>query len=150
MPATTIGNTKHHQSNKTQKTPIKRKRETPDTAETETEKPRTEDAIKENTKSPTNQEKRTAQEKELTTRENRKQEQKLTYGKERKALITMENGPRTMNIAILNPESMKEEQMQRYIVKDMTRFKIHISAIQETHITQYRDYLLGNYRIITA
>ena len=62
----------------------------------------------------------------------------------------MENGLRAMNIASLNPDSTAEAQMQRDIIKDITRNKIHIAAIQETHITQDRDYLLDNYRIITA
>ena len=62
----------------------------------------------------------------------------------------MANGLRTMDIARLNPCSMKAEQMQRDIIKDLTRNKIHIAGIQETHITQDRDNLLDNYRIITT
>ena len=73
-----------------------------------------------------------------------------TYDKERMALINMKHGLRTTNIASLNPDSTKEEQMQRDIIKDLTRNKIHIAAIQETHIDQDRDYLIDNYRIITA
>ena len=65
-------------------------------------------------------------------------------------MINMKNGLRTMNIASLNPDSKKEAQMRRDIIKNITRNKIHIAAIQETHITQDRDYLLDNYRIITA
>ena len=62
----------------------------------------------------------------------------------------MENGIRPMNISSLNPDSMKEDQMQRGIIKDLTRIKIHIAAIRETHITQDRYYIMGNYRVITA
>ena len=62
----------------------------------------------------------------------------------------MKNGLRAMYIASLNPGSMKEEQTQRDIIKDITRSKIHIAAIRETNISQDRDYLLDNYRIITA
>ena len=62
----------------------------------------------------------------------------------------MENGLRTMNVASLNPDSMKEERMQRDIIKDLARNKIHIAEIQETHITQYSGYLLDNYMINTA
>ena len=62
----------------------------------------------------------------------------------------MENWLRAMNIAILNPDSLKEEQMQRDIIKDLTRNKIHIADIRETHIIQDSDYLLDNYRIVTT
>ena len=62
----------------------------------------------------------------------------------------MENGIRKMDISSIIPGSMKEEQMQRDITKDITRNKIHTSAIQETHIIHDRGYLLDNYRIITA
>ena len=62
----------------------------------------------------------------------------------------MENGLRTMNISSLNPDWMKAEQMQRDITKDLTRDKIHIAEIQETHNTQERDYLVDNYRLTTA
>ena len=62
----------------------------------------------------------------------------------------MENGLRTMNIASLSPDSIKEELTQRDIIKDLTRNEIHIAGIQETHIIQGRDYLLDNYRIIPA
>ena len=55
-----------------------------------------------------------------------------------------------MNIASLNPDSAKSEQMQRDIIKNLTRNKIHIASIQETHIIQDRDYLSDNYRIIAS
>ena len=61
-----------------------------------------------------------------------------------------ENGLRTMNIASLNPDSMKEGEMQLDIIIGIARNKIHIAAIRETHITQDGDYLLDNYRIITT
>ena len=60
------------------------------------------------------------------------------------------NGLRAMNISSLSPESMEEEQLKRGIIKNMIRRKIHIASIQETHITKDRDYLMGNYRVITA
>ena len=62
-----------------------------------------------------------------------------TYDKERETLIKMENGIRSMNNASLNPDSMGEEEMKRGIVKNLTRNKIHIAAIQETHIIQDKD-----------
>ena len=62
----------------------------------------------------------------------------------------MENGLRTLNIASLNPDPMRGKEMQREIVKGITKNKIQIAAIQETHITQDMNYMVGNYRIITA
>ena len=56
---------------------------------------------------------------------------------------------RALNIASINPDSTKEEQTQRDIIKNLARHRIHIAAIQETHITQARDYLLYNYRVVT-
>ena len=66
------------------------------------------------------------------------------------ALIKMGNGIRTMNMSSINPDSVKEEQTQRDIIKNLTRRKIHIAAIQETHIAHDRDYIMGNYRVVTA
>ena len=68
----------------------------------------------------------------------------------RKTLLVAEYGLRTPNIACLNPDSMKEEKMQRCIIKSLARNKMHIAAGQETHITQDRNYAMSNYRIITA
>ena len=83
--------------------------------------------------------------KRTTNKENQK---RLTYNKERKAMFKMGNWHRTMDIASLNPDSMKEEQMQSDIIKNLARSKIHISAIQETHIIHDRDHLIDNYRIV--
>ena len=55
-----------------------------------------------------------------------------------------------MNISILSPNSMKEEQMRRDIIKNLARNKIHIASIRETHIAQDGAYLLYNYRAIAA
>ena len=43
---------------------------------------------------------------------------------------------------------MKEEQMQRDIINNLTRNKIHIEAIQATHIVKDRDCVVYNYRVI--
>ena len=56
-----------------------------------------------------------------------------------------ENGLRAMNIARINPDSAKEEQTQRDIIKNLTRNRIHIESTQETHIRNGRDYLPDNY-----
>ena len=62
----------------------------------------------------------------------------------------MENGLSAMNVSGLNQDLAQDEQIQRDIIKNITRNKIHIAAIHETHIAQDRDYLMGNYRIIAA
>ena len=62
----------------------------------------------------------------------------------------MGNGLRALNIASLNPDSMKERETQHGIVKRLTRNRIHLAAIQETHITRDCSYMLDNYRITTS
>ena len=47
----------------------------------------------------------------------------------------MENGLRALNIASLNPDSMRGREMQQEIVKILTKNKIHLAAIQVKHIT---------------
>ena len=79
-----------------------------------------------------------------------KQQQQLEYATERKTMISLENGIKSLNIAILNPDSMREATTQQEIVEDLTRNRIRIATIQETHITKDISYLLGNYRVITA
>ena len=59
-------------------------------------------------------------------------------------------GTRTLNIAGINPEAIKEAETHRDIIKNITKRKIHISAIQETHITLGKEYAMGGYRIITS
>ena len=65
-------------------------------------------------------------------------------------MISMGNGLRTLSVASLNAYSMREATTKREIVKGLTENRIHIAAIQETHITQAMGYILGNYRVITA
>ena len=62
----------------------------------------------------------------------------------------MENGLRTLNIAGLDPDSMRETATQQEIVNGLTKNKIHIAEIQETHITRDKIYMMGNYRITAA
>ena len=81
---------------------------------------------------------------------NKRQQKHLEYPTERKTLISMEKGLRTLNIAILNPDSMRGKEMQQEILKDLTKNKIHPAAIQETHITRDCNYMMGNYRVITS
>ena len=83
-------------------------------------------------------------------RNKKRQQKQLEYATERKTLISVENGLRTLNIASLNPDSMKETEMHHGIVKGLTKNKIQLSAIQETRITRDSSYMMDNYRIITA
>ena len=62
----------------------------------------------------------------------------------------MENGLRTLNFARLNPDSMWGKETHRDIVKGLAENKIRLEAIQETHITRDCNYMVGNYRGITA
>ena len=68
----------------------------------------------------------------------------------RKTLISMEGGLRTLNIASLNPDSMKETTIQQEIINGLTKNKMHIAMIQETHIAKDLNYMIDNYRIITS
>ena len=47
----------------------------------------------------------------------------------------MENGLRTLNIASLNPDSIRAREMQQELVKSLEKNKIHLAAIQVKHIT---------------
>ena len=82
--------------------------------------------------------------------EKEKRQKQIEYTEERKTLISMGNGPRTLNIASLNPDSMKGEETQQEITNKLTRNKIHIAMIQETNISEDRIRIKGIYRIITA
>ena len=62
----------------------------------------------------------------------------------------MEDGLRTLNISIVNTDSMREGGMQRGIIKNLARNKTHIAEVQETHITRDANYIMGNYRVIAT
>ena len=62
----------------------------------------------------------------------------------------MENGLRTLNIASLNPDSLKEHTTQQEIINELTKRKIHIATIQETKMAKDLSYQKDNYRITTA
>ena len=52
-----------------------------------------------------------------------KHQKQLEYPTRRKTLISMENRLRTLNIASLNPDSMRGKEMQREIIKNLTKTK---------------------------
>ena len=62
----------------------------------------------------------------------------------------MGNGLRTLNIASLNPDSMRETTIRQEIINELTKNKIHIAMIQETHIVRDINYKMDNYRITTS
>ena len=69
-------------------------------------------------------------------------QKRLEYATGGRTVRRMENGVRTLNIAIVNPDSMKGAQMQRGVIKNIAGGKIHISEVRETHITKERNYFL--------
>ena len=69
-----------------------------------------------------NQKKIARQEKNNKREEKHKEETKqIEYNPERKTLINMENGLRTLNIASLNPDSFKEETTRQEIINGLTK-----------------------------
>ena len=79
-----------------------------------------------------------------------KSQKQVEYTEERKTLISMENGLRTLNIASLNPDSMKEKETRQEIINHLARNKIHIAVIQETHRSEPQPHdgqLRNNYNI---
>ena len=111
-------------------------------------------AIKISRKNKRNRETEENTETRKTNKERKKEQGKrqkhLQYETNRRTLISMEDGLRTLNIASLNPDTMKEIEMQQGIINELTKNKIHIAMIQETHITKDLNYMMGNYRIITS
>ena len=88
-----------------------------------------------------------------TPKEKKKQkikQEQLEYAQERKTLIIMESGIRTINIASLIPDSMEAAQTQRGIIKNLNMNKIHIAAVHEARITQDGNYILDKYRFSTS
>ena len=62
----------------------------------------------------------------------------------------MEAGNRTLCIASLNPDTFINPDQRLTIANMLILRKIHIAAIQETHIPHDLDYTLNGYRIITS
>ena len=62
----------------------------------------------------------------------------------------MENGLRTLNIAGMNPDTMKGEETQQEIINNLARNRINIATIQETNITMDLSCMKDNHRITAA
>ena len=52
-----------------------------------------------------------------------KRQKQIEYNSERKPLVNMENGFRTLNVASLNPDSFKEQTTQQEIINELTKKK---------------------------
>jgi len=71
-------------------------------------------------------------------------------GTPRKDVLNTHEGIRSLSIASINPDNFILEKAQTEITEMLLRNKIHIEAIQETHIPRDLNYKLNGYRIITT
>jgi len=62
----------------------------------------------------------------------------------------MQTGNRTLSIASINPDNFMNPEKQRQITNMLLTNKIHIAAIQETHLAHDTSYIMNGYRIITS
>ena len=62
----------------------------------------------------------------------------------------MKEGKRPLSIESINPDNFILESTQREITGMLQHNKIHIAAIQETHIPGDYNYKLNGYHIITS
>ena len=62
----------------------------------------------------------------------------------------MQTGNRTLSIASINPDNFMNPEKQRQITNMLLTNKIHIAAIQETHLAHDASYIMNGYRIITS
>ena len=62
----------------------------------------------------------------------------------------MEHWSKMLRIASLNPDTFINNETRLHITNMPIMRKIHITAIQETHIPHELDYMINGYRIITS
>ena len=62
----------------------------------------------------------------------------------------MATSERTLIISPIGPDNFQHRQSRWDITDILTYNKIHIAAVQETHIPQVQNYRLNEYRIITS
>ena len=62
----------------------------------------------------------------------------------------MEKGLNTLSVVSLNPGHFITNQVRRDITQQLTKRKIHIALIQETHIPRDLQYAKNEYCIITS
>jgi len=80
-----------------------------------------------------------------------KSKQQRRYAEEqREEILTMKPGQRTLSIVSLNPDNFILPETRTNTTHALQRNKIHIAAIQETHIPHDLNYKHNEYRIITT
>ena len=62
----------------------------------------------------------------------------------------MQEGNRSISIVSINPDNFILQKTQLGITEMLLKNKIHIAAIQETHIPRDLNYKINGYRIITT
>jgi len=74
----------------------------------------------------------------------------LQFQKTRKTTINSREGTNILNVASLNPDHFTTTETQNDIIQQLTQQKIHIAAIQETHIPRNHSFKRRNYKIINS
>ena len=64
--------------------------------------------------------------------------------------INSESGNRTLRIVSVNPDSLTTAESMLRMAEILLRNKIHLDAIQETHIPYGPNYVTDGYRIIAS
>merc|ERR1712112_186890 len=100
-----------------------------------------------------NQEQKTENKKEKQQqRENRKYLRTRLFfrGENARNGNKMKKGLNTLTVVSLNPDHFITDQVQQDITQQLTKNKVHIAIIQETHIPRNIDNGKNGYRIITS
>jgi len=69
---------------------------------------------------------------------------------QRKEVLNTNQGNCTLNIVSINPDALTTQESRQRLTEELLRNKIHLAAIQETHIAHGQNYLHNGYRIITS
>ena len=74
------------------------------------------------------------------------------YNEQRPRITAIANnaGLKTLPVLSLNPDRLLGTEKQKDLLRELQKHKIHIAAIQETHIPYDQNYKLNGYRIITC
>ena len=70
--------------------------------------------------------------------------------KQRTQVLNTDSGNRTLSIVSINPDNFTSSETRLTTTHLLRKNKIHIAAIQETHIPYDQNYKLNGYRIITC
>ena len=82
----------------------------------------------------------------------RRYQKRITFeeGGKRPQVLNMDQGNRTLSIVSINPDNLTTTESKLTVTHLLRKNKIHIAAIQETHIPHDQNYKLNGYRIITT